>query len=71
MNYVLSTSEKSTVRFSGLMMTYIMALRFLADYLSNDVYYQIRYPDHNLVRSTNQFAILQLLNGTKLTANSK
>jgi Ser/Thr protein kinase RdoA (MazF antagonist) len=62
MNTVLSGDEKTAIRFSGLMMTYIMALRFLADYLNGDVYYQIRYPDHNLVRATNQFTLLGRLN---------
>lgn len=62
MNSVLSEDEKTAFRFSGLMMTYIMGLRFLADYLNGDVYYQIRYPDHNLVRATNQFSLLRHLN---------
>jgi Ser/Thr protein kinase RdoA (MazF antagonist) len=61
MDSVLSPDEKTAIRFSGLMMTYIMALRFLADYLNGDTYYQIRYPDHNLVRATNQFTLLTCL----------
>jgi thiamine kinase-like enzyme len=61
MGSILNDREKSTVHFSGLMMTYIMALRFLADFLNGNVYYQVRYEDHNLIRAANQFALLQQL----------
>jgi thiamine kinase-like enzyme len=61
MNDVLSDGEKTAIRFSGLMMTYIMALRMLTDFLNGDVYYQIKYPDHNLVRTKNQFKLLEEL----------
>ncbi|PKQ44406.1 phosphotransferase enzyme family protein [Confluentibacter flavum] len=40
-------------------MIFIMALRFLTDYLNNDVYYKIKYPNHNLDRAKNQFKLLQ------------
>jgi hypothetical protein len=42
------------------MMTYIMALRFLADYLNGNVYYHVTYPDQNLVRAQNQFQLLSI-----------
>ena len=61
MNDVMSAEEKSAIPFSGLMMTYIMALRFLADYLNGDVYYHTVYPGQNLVRAKNQFRLLQVL----------
>ena len=61
MNEVLSHDEKTAIRFSGLMMTYIMALRMLTDFLNGDTYYQIRYPDQNIVRARNQFKLLQEL----------
>lgn len=62
MNETLSVAEKSAIPFSGLMMTYIMALRMLTDFLNGDVYYQVKYSDHNLVRARNQFRLLELLN---------
>jgi Ser/Thr protein kinase RdoA (MazF antagonist) len=61
MNDVLSAGEKTAIGFSGLMMTYIMALRMLTDFLNGDVYYQTKYPDHNLVRAKNQFKLLEEL----------
>jgi len=42
-------------------MIFIMALRFLTDYLNGDVYYKTKYPDHNLDRAKNQFKLLQSL----------
>jgi Ser/Thr protein kinase RdoA (MazF antagonist) len=61
MNDKLSEAEKKAVSFSGLMMTYIMALRMLTDFLNGDVYYQIRYEGQNLIRAKNQFKLLNEL----------
>ena len=36
-----------------------MGLRFLTDYLNNDVYYKTNYETHNLVRAKNQMALLK------------
>jgi Ser/Thr protein kinase RdoA (MazF antagonist) len=61
MENCLSEKQKLLAPFSGYMMTYIMALRFLADYLNGDVYYQIHYPGQNLVRAKNQLHLLSTL----------
>ena len=61
MDSVLSEKEKEAIPFAGMMMTYIMALRFLADYLNGNVYYHITYPDQNLVRAQNQLMLLSIL----------
>lgn len=61
MSDVMSNEEKSAIPFSGLMMTYIMALRFLADYLNGDIYYHTTYPGQNLIRAKNQFKLLHVL----------
>ncbi len=61
MDSKLSMSEKKAIPFSGMMMTYIMALRMLTDFLNDDVYYLIKYPGQNLVRAKNQFTLLQKL----------
>ena len=42
-------------------MTYIMAIRMLADFLNGDIYYHISYPGQNLVRATNQLKLLDEL----------
>jgi Ser/Thr protein kinase RdoA (MazF antagonist) len=67
MNDCLTTEEKKAIPFSGMMMTYIMALRMLADFLNGDIYYHIKYEGQNLVRAINQFRLLEELkavNGT-------
>jgi Ser/Thr protein kinase RdoA (MazF antagonist) len=61
MNDTLTSEENKAIPFSGLMMTYIMALRMLTDFLNGDVYYQIRYEGQNLVRATNQLKLLEEL----------
>lgn len=35
------------------------SIRFLTDYLQGDVYFKTAYPEHNLVRARNQFALLK------------
>jgi hypothetical protein len=42
-------------------MIYMQALRFLSDYLNNDVYYGRAYEDHNFCRASNQAHLLKLL----------
>ncbi len=45
---------------SGEILIYMQSLRFITDYLQNDIYYGKKYPDHNLVRALNQDRLLQL-----------
>lgn len=61
MDDVLTSKEKTLVPFGGMMMTYIMGLRFLTDFLNGDVYYHTTYPGQNLVRTRNQFRLLEVL----------
>jgi thiamine kinase-like enzyme len=53
--------DKSLASFAGQMMTYIMAIRFLADYLRGNTYYHVTYADQNLVRARNQLRLVELL----------
>lgn len=62
MEEVMTPGEKKAIPFAGKMMTYIMALRFLADYLNGNIYYQIKYEDQNLVRAGNQLKLMEILN---------
>jgi Ser/Thr protein kinase RdoA (MazF antagonist) len=62
MNETLTASEKEAISFSGLMMTYIMGLRILSDYLNGDIYYTVRYEGQNLIRARNQLKLLDVLN---------
>lgn len=57
----LTEDEKKAIPFAGKMMTYIMALRFLADHLNGNVYYKVKHPLHNLERARNQLALLTKL----------
>ena len=57
----LSATEKRYFVYAGKFMIYMQALRFLTDYLNNDIYYGSKYPGHNLVRANNQLTLLKRL----------
>jgi hypothetical protein len=58
MGPLLSATEKSLMYWSGQMLMYEQAVRFLTDFLENDVYYRIDRPQHNLDRAKNQLHLL-------------
>jgi len=58
----LSEIEIKYLPLAAKTMIFIMALRFLTDYLNNDVYYKTAYPTHNLVRAKNQFQLIKSFN---------
>lgn len=55
----LSADEKDHFAYAGSFMIYMQALRFLTDYLNNDIYYGARSEHHNLTRANNQVILLQ------------
>lgn len=57
----LSAAELHYLPKSGALLAYIMAVRFLTDYFMGDVYYTIKYPEHNLVRGRNQLRLAEVL----------
>jgi Ser/Thr protein kinase RdoA (MazF antagonist) len=61
MNMVLTETEQKYFFYSGCFMIYMQALRFLTDFLNNDIYYGQKYPGHNMVRAGNQAILLQRL----------
>ena len=61
MNEELSATEKKFFVYAGKFMIYMQSLRFLTDYLNNDIYYGAKYEGHNLVRANNQMVLLQKL----------
>jgi Ser/Thr protein kinase RdoA (MazF antagonist) len=61
MNDELSEEEKKHFIYSGKFMIYMQAIRFLTDYLNNDIYYGTSYEEHNFVRARNQQVLLQCL----------
>ena len=61
MNADLSDAEQNSFMYAGKFMIYMQAVRFLNDYLCNDVYYGSKYEGHNLLRAENQLYLLNLL----------
>lgn len=59
MGNVLTAEEQEYFIYSGKFLIYMQAIRFLTDYLSEDVYYGSRYPGHNLNRAANQIRLLE------------
>lgn len=57
----LTETEKDHFIYAGKFMIYMQALRFLADYLNNDIYYAAKYETHNLNRAINQITLLNKL----------
>ena len=55
----LSDEELLYFVYAGKFAIYMQAIRFLGDYLNNDRYYLVRYPDQNLVRANNQCELLK------------
>ena len=55
----LTPAEIRTLPLGAWMMTFECGIRFLTDYLNGDVYFKVAYPEHNLVRARNQFALLR------------
>lgn len=56
---ILTTTEKTHLHFGGVFMLYMQGIRFLADFLNNDVYYPTKHPLHNLHRAINQGRLLE------------
>ncbi|WP_413533959.1 aminoglycoside phosphotransferase family protein [Empedobacter brevis] len=57
----LEPIEVENMDFVAYIVIYIQAIRFLADYLNNDVYYSISYPKQNLNRTINQINLLKAI----------
>ncbi|WP_242118522.1 phosphotransferase enzyme family protein [Aestuariivivens sediminicola] len=55
----LSDLEIETLPLAAKTMIFIMGIRFLTDYLNEDVYYKTKYPEHNLDRARNQFKLIE------------
>ncbi len=50
--------EKELLPYSCYLMTAECGMRFLADYLDGDVYFAVKYADHNLVRARTQLKLV-------------
>ena len=54
----LTPIEIENLPYAAALFPYMQCVRFLADYINGDTYYKIKYPEHNLVRTKNQFQLL-------------
>lgn len=57
----LSDQELEGLAFSAQVMTFIVGLRMLTDFLNNDIYFDTAYEIHNLVRTKCQFRLAELI----------
>jgi hypothetical protein len=61
MEFELTTTEKNYFIYAGKFMIYMQALRFITDFLNNDIYYGAKYEFHNFNRALNQLTLLDKL----------
>ena len=62
----LSKIELDSLVIAPQLVTYELALRFLTDYLQNDIYFNIKTPEDNLIRTKNQIALLNQMEKNKV-----
>ncbi len=67
----LFEDELNAFVYAGEFMIYMQALRFLTDYLNNDIYYGIKYPLNNYNRAANQIVLLDELMAKEEAFKSK
>jgi len=56
-----TAAEKQHIHQPGLLLTYMQCIRFVTDFLNNDIYYKTSYPEQNLNRALNQLILLEKL----------
>ncbi|MGA0845512.1 MAG: phosphotransferase enzyme family protein [Luteolibacter sp.] len=61
MSDVLTPCEIANLAFSGRLLTYEVALRFLTDHIMGDPYFGAKRPNHNLSRARNQLQLVRCL----------
>lgn len=57
----ISETEISAMHFGGIVMNFMLAIRFLSDFLQNDKYFRINYENHNFDRAFFQLQIVDEL----------
>lgn len=57
----ISEEEIRAMHFGGIVMNYMLAIRFLGDFLENDKYFRINYENHNFDRAFFQLEIVDEL----------
>jgi thiamine kinase-like enzyme len=59
----LNSVEKEYLAFAPILITFIMGLRFLTDYIDGDHYFKIDHENHNLQRAKAQFKLVESMEG--------
>ncbi|HSC36922.1 MAG TPA: phosphotransferase, partial [Chitinophagaceae bacterium] len=57
----LTAAEQKNIHKAGLMLSFMQCLRYVTDFLQDDVYYKTTYPEQNLNRALNQLILLEKL----------
>jgi hypothetical protein len=57
----LTEKELAHIHMGGQILIYMQSLRFVTDFLNNDIYYKTQYPEQNLNRALNQLILLEKL----------
>ena len=65
MDNELTQEEQRLILYSGSFLIYMQALRFLTDYINNDIYYGAKYELHNFIRAGNQITLLKSMEDKK------
>lgn len=55
----LTATERKYIIYAGKFMLFMQGVRFLTDFLNNDVYYKVTHSLHNLDRAYNQLTLLE------------
>lgn len=63
--------ELNNLIMGALDMTYECGMRFLTDYLEGNVYFKVKYPEHNLIRCRTQIRMCQQILENKQELESK
>lgn len=56
---LLSGTEKKLLSYGPVLMPYLHGIRALTDYLNNDIYYKVAFPEQNLKRSSSLLTFSQ------------
>lgn len=64
---LITEQEKQSFWLGTKVMTFMIGLRFLTDYIDGDHYFSIKHANHNLERAQNQFALYRDILAKKST----
>lgn len=58
---VITQKELNTLSLAVPLMPFMLGIRFLTDYLNDNPYFHIDYPQHNLIRARAQFSLVKAM----------